>query len=76
MSPTTMTSSPSDIALPLCKDTRFKEEMVQRISAHIESEVRDYINTHGFDHTDDFDYTDELSAMLSYLDENMTIYIK
>jgi hypothetical protein len=75
MSTTTMTPTPSDIALPLCKDTAFKQEMVQRISAHIEDEVRDYINTHDICLQGDA-YEDELSAMLSYLDDNLLIYIK
>jgi len=75
MSPTTMTSTPSDIALPLCEDTAFKDEMVQRISAHIETEARDYLNTHAIFLEGDA-YKDELSAILSYLDSNLTIYIK
>ena len=75
MSPTTMTPTTSDIALPLCEDTPFKEEMVQRISAHIETEVRDYLNTHDICLEGDA-YKDELSAILSYLDSNLTIYIK
>ena len=75
MSTTTMTPTPSDIALPLCEDTPFKEEMVQRISAHIETEVRDYLNTHDIFLEGDA-YKDELSAILSYLDSNLTIFIK
>jgi hypothetical protein len=75
MSPTTMTSTPSDIALPLCDNTPFKDEMVQRISAHIVDEVRDYINTYDICLEGDA-YKDELEAILSYLDSNLTIYIK
>jgi hypothetical protein len=75
MSTTTMTSTPSDIALPLCKDTAFKQEMVQRISAHIQDEVRDYINCNDICLDGDA-YNDELSAILSYLEENLTISIK
>lgn len=75
MSPTTMTSTPSDIALPLCEDTPFKDEMVQRISMHIETEARDYLNTHAIFLEGDA-YKDELEAILSYLDDNLLIYIK
>ena len=75
MSTTTMTPTSSDIALPLCKDTAFKQEMVQRISSHIETEVRDYINCQD-DCLEGYAYQDELSAILSYLDENLSIFIK
>jgi len=75
MSTTTMTPTPSDIALPLCEDTEFKQEMVQRISMHIETEARDYLNTHAIFLEGDA-YKDELSAILSYLDDNLLIYIK
>ena len=75
MSPTTMTSTPSDVALPLCEDTPFKDEMVQRISTHIVDEARDYLNCHAIFLEGDA-YKDELEAILSYLDDNLTIYIK
>ena len=75
MSTTTMTPTPSDIALPLCQDTAFKQEMLERIKLHIEDEVRDYINCQ--DHVLEGEaYNDELSAILSYLDENLLIYLK
>ena len=74
MSPTTMTPTPSE-SLPLYKDAGFKQEMVQRISAHIEDEVRDYINSTDVCLEGDA-YNDELSAILSYLDGNLSIYIK
>jgi len=77
MSPTTMTSTPSTTVLPLYQDTAFKTEMVQRLETNIEAEVRDLLDRRFSDGDLDQDlYQDELDAMLSYLDGNLSIYIK
>jgi hypothetical protein len=74
MTSTTMTPTPQ---VPLCRDQAFKDEMVQRISMNIEAEVRDLLNRRFADGDLDHDlYQDELSAMLSYLDDNLSIFIK
>ena len=72
-----MTSTPSTTVLPLYQDTAFKTEMVQRLETNIEAEVRDLLDRRFSDGDLDQDlYQDELDAMLSYLDGNLSIYIK
>ena len=73
MTSTTMTTT----QVPLYLDQAFKDEMVQRISMNIEAETRDLLNRRFIDGDLDHDlYQDELSAMLSYLDDNLSIFIK
>lgn len=60
--------------VPLYLDTEFKDAIVRRLESLVETEVRDYLNC-----TSELEgdaYKDELTSMLSYLDDNLSIFIK
>ena len=60
--------------VPLYLDTNFKDSIVHRLESLVETEVRDYLNSNTELEGDA--YKDELISMLSYLDDNLSIFIK